>query len=48
MAAKKVGLSEIPAIVRDLTDDEMMSIALLENIQREDLNAIEEALAYKR
>ena len=33
LAAKKAGLSEIPAIVRDLTDDEMMSIALLENIQ---------------
>ena len=48
IAAKKAGLSEIPAIVRDLTDDEMMSIALLENIQREDLNAIEEALAYKK
>ena len=48
LAAKKAGLSEIPAIVRDLTDDEMMSIALLENIQREDLNAIEEALAYKK
>lgn len=40
------GLSTIPAIVRDFTENEMMQIALLENIQREDLNAIEEAMAY--
>ena len=38
----------IPAIIRDFTDDEMMEIALLENLQREDLNAIEEANAYKQ
>ena len=48
IAAKKAGLDTIPAIVRDFTDDEMMSIAILENIQREDLNIIEEAQAYKR
>lgn len=47
-ASKIAGLDEIPAIVRDFTDDEMMEIALLENLQREDLNAIEEANAYKK
>lgn len=47
IAARKAGLETIPAIVRDFTDDEMMSIAILENIQREDLNIIEEAQAYK-
>jgi ParB family chromosome partitioning protein len=41
------GLDTIPAIVRDFTDEEMMQIALLENLQRENLNAIEEANAYK-
>lgn len=41
------GLETIPAIVRDFTDEEMMQIALLENLQRENLNAIEEANAYK-
>lgn len=45
-AASIVGLSEVPAILVDFTDDQMMEIALLENIQREDLNAIEEAKAY--
>ena len=42
------GLEEIPAIVRDFNDNEMMEIALLENLQRENLNAIEEATAYKK
>ncbi len=46
-ASKLAGLSEIPAIIRDFTDAEMMEIALLENLQREDLNSIEEATAYK-
>ena len=46
-ASKMAGLSKIPAIVRQLTDDQMMEIALLENLQRENLNALEEALAYK-
>lgn len=41
------GLETIPAIVRDFTDEEMMQIALLENLQRENLNAIEEAAAYR-
>lgn len=45
-AAKKAGLTEVPAIIVDFSDDQMMEIALLENIQREDLNAIEEAKAY--
>ena len=46
-ASKIAGLKEIPAIIVEFTDDQMMEIALLENIQREDLNAIEEAQAYK-
>lgn len=46
-AAKMVGLVEVPAIIVDFTDQQMMEIALLENIQREDLNAIEEAQAYQ-
>ena len=45
-ASKLAGLDTIPAIVRDFDDTEMMEIALLENLQREDLNAIEEANAY--
>lgn len=45
-AAKLAGYTEIPAIVKDYTDEEMMEVALLENIQREDLNPIEEAEAY--
>ena len=45
--ANIAGLKEVPAIIVDFTDDQMMEIALLENIQREDLNAIEEAQAYK-
>ena len=46
-ASRKVGLETIPAIIRDFSDEQMMQIALLENLQREDLNAIEEAEAYK-
>lgn len=46
-ASKMAGKDTIPAIVRDFSDEEMMEIALLENLQREDLNAIEEALAYR-
>lgn len=46
-ASKKAGLTTIPAIVKDFSDEEMMNIALLENLQREDLTAIEEANAYK-
>ena len=47
-ATKMAGLDEIPAIIRNFTDTEMMEIALLENLQRENLNAIEEAMAYKK
>lgn len=46
-ASKLAGLTKIPAIIRDFTDEEMMQVALLENLQREDLSAIEEAKAYK-
>lgn len=46
-AAKEAGLNTVPAIVKDYNDQKMMEIALLENLQREDLSVIEEALAYK-
>ncbi len=45
-AAKEAGLTEVPVIVQELTDERMMELALLENLQREDLNPIEEATAY--
>ncbi|MEE9434900.1 MAG: ParB/RepB/Spo0J family partition protein [Sphingorhabdus sp.] len=47
-AAQKVGLHELPAIIRDYDDGQTLEIALVENIQRKDLNPIEEAEAYKR
>ncbi len=47
-AAKIAGLKEIPVIIRDFSDQEIVEISLIENIQREDLNPIEEAQAYKR
>lgn len=47
-AAKLAGLKEVPVIIKDLTDQEVVEIALIENIQRENLNPIEEAIAYKR
>ena len=47
-AAKLAGLKEVPVIIKDFSDQEVVEIALIENIQREDLNAIEEAVAYKR
>lgn len=46
-ASKLAGLTKIPAIIRNLNDEQMMEIALLENLQRENLSAIEEAVAYK-
>lgn len=46
-ASKMAGLNKIPAIIRNLNDEQMMEIALLENLQRENLNSIEEAIAYK-
>lgn len=47
-AAKKAGLKEIPVIIRNYTEQEIVEISLIENIQRENLNPIEEAQAYKR
>ena len=47
-AAKIAGLKEIPVIIRNYTDQEIVEIALIENIQREDLNPIEEAHAFKK
>ncbi len=47
-AARMAGLKEIPVIIREYTDAELAEIALIENIQREDLNPVEEALAYQR
>lgn len=47
-AAQKAQLHEIPALIRDLSDRDVMALALIENIQREDLNPIEEARAYLR
>ena len=46
-ASKIVGLKKIPAVIRNFDDQEMLEIALIENIQREDLNPVEEARAYK-
>lgn len=46
-ASKLAGLTKVPAIIRDLNDEQMMEIALLENLQRENLSSIEEAVAYK-
>ena len=47
-AAQRAGLQLIPAIVREIPDEKMLELALIENIQRQELNAIEEAYAYKR
>ncbi|GCD09431.1 ParB/RepB/Spo0J family partition protein [Clostridium tagluense] len=47
-AAKSIGLVKIPAIIMNIENKEVLEISLIENIQREDLNPIEEALAYKR
>ena len=46
-ASRLAGLTKIPAIIRNLNDEQMMEIALLENLQRENLSSIEEAIAYK-
>ena len=48
LAAQKAGLHEVPIIILDLTDSESLEVAIVENIQREDLNSIEEARGYKR
>jgi ParB family chromosome partitioning protein len=47
-AAQRAGLQRVPAVVRDVPDDKLLELALIENIQRQELNAIEEAHAYKR
>ena len=47
-ASKLAGLKEVPVIVKEFTEQEAVEISLIENIQREDLNPIEEAMAYKR
>ena len=47
-AAKSIGLKEVPVIIKNVTDREALVLALVENIQREELNAIEEALGFKR
>jgi len=47
-AVKKIGLETIPAVIRDIQEERLMEIALIENLQREDLNPIDEALAYSQ
>ena len=47
-AAKMAGLTEVPVIIKDISEQEIVEISLIENIQREDLNPIEEAQAYRR
>src|SRR5262249_12306660 len=47
-AAQRAGLLKVPIVVRDVPDDRLLAVALIENIQREDLNPIEEAVAYRR
>jgi ParB family chromosome partitioning protein len=47
-AAQRAGLLKVPVVVRDIPEDKLLAVALIENIQREDLNPIEEAMAYRR
>lgn len=47
-ASQLAGLNEIPAVIKELSDSDMMELAIIENLQREDLNAIEEAESYQR
>ena len=47
-AAKMAGIKEVPVIIKNYTDQEIVEISLIENIQRENLNPIEEAMAFKR
>lgn len=47
-AAKMAGLNEVPAVIMELTDRDILEVSLIENIQRQDLNPIEEAIAYRK
>src|SRR3954469_8605932 len=47
-AAQRAGLLKVPVVVRDIPEDRLLAVALIENIQRENLNPIEEAVAYRR
>ncbi|MCB1023326.1 MAG: ParB/RepB/Spo0J family partition protein [Acidobacteria bacterium] len=47
-AAQRAGLAKVPAVIREVTDEKLLELALIENIQRQELNPIEEALAYKK
>ena len=47
-ASQRAGLLKVPVVVRDIPDEKVLAVALIENIQREDLNPIEEAMAYRR
>src|SRR4029078_2841069 len=47
-AAQRAGLHRVPVVVRDVPEDRLLAVALIENIQRQDLNPIEEAVAYRR
>ena len=47
-AARLAGLTEIPALIKDISDTQAMDIALIENLQREDLDPVEEALGYRQ
>lgn len=47
-ASQRAGLLKVPVVVRDIPEDRLLAVALIENIQREDLNPIEEAMAYRR
>ena len=46
-ASRMAGLSEVPVVIRELSDHETMELALIENLQRQDLNPMEEALGYR-
>jgi len=46
-AAQRAGLAKVPAVIKEIPDDKLLELALIENIQRQELNVIEEALAYK-
>jgi len=47
-ASQRAGLLKVPVVIREIPDDKLLEVALIENIQREDLNVIEEALAYRK